>query len=64
MKPYGKLNVDRSMKPEIQELSDFERQEIVRELTDDVLMPAGELGAAVLAAIFIVIFLWKTSSVT
>ena len=52
------------MKPEIQELSDFERQEIVRELTDDVLMPAGELGAAVLAAIFIVIFLWKTSGVT
>jgi hypothetical protein len=52
------------MRPEIHELSDFERQEIIRELTDGVLMPVGELGAALLAAIFIVIFLWKTSGVT
>jgi len=52
------------MKPKIQELSDFETQEMIRELTDDVLMPVGELGAVLLAAIFIVIFLWKTSGVS
>jgi len=46
------------------ESSDLKIQEILQDLTDGLLMPTGELGAALVAAIIIVILLWKTSGVT
>jgi hypothetical protein len=49
---------------EIHEASDLEVQEILLDLTDGLLMPTGELGAALVAAVIIVIFLWKTLGVT
>jgi hypothetical protein len=49
---------------EIHESSDLKVQEILQDLTDGLLMPTGELGAALVAAIIIAIFLWKTSGVT
>lgn len=49
---------------EIYEASDLKIQEILQDLTDGLLMPTGELAAALVAAVIIVIFLWKTSGAT
>jgi len=52
------------MKFEIQDLSDIERKEKIQELTEGLLMPTGELAVALLAAILVLIFFWKTSGLT
>ena len=53
-----------AMKYQIQEPSDLKRQEIIQELTDELLIPTGGLAVVALAAILIVIFFWKTFGLT
>jgi hypothetical protein len=52
------------MKQQFQKRSDQTRELIVQEVTDSLLMPTGELGAALLGAIFVVIFVWSMLSVS
>jgi hypothetical protein len=49
-----------AMKHEIKRLSDVKRQEKIQELTDGLLMPTGEFGAALFAAILILIVFWTS----
>jgi hypothetical protein len=48
------------MKKEYLELSDTKRDEILQRLSNDLLMPTGDLGAALVAALLLAILLWKT----
>jgi hypothetical protein len=47
------------MKNKRLELSDAKRDEILQRLSDDLLMPTGDLGAALFAALLLAILLWK-----